>query len=151
MKRLIPLLLIFLFLPLCCLSETTDSDNDPIILYSDGNLILKYDSIDIYGSTLYINCIAENNTDHDLKVRFSRCVLNGWDIVDSSLFDGHIFVKNHSNKRTRFDFDKGSFMAGISDPEEAETLDYTLHITHEGESTVYYDSPEPVVVSLIKH
>lgn len=153
MKQILSFIILLLFIPVVCFSETvldtSENNENSIILFSDDQLILLYDSIEIHGKELRINCIVENNSDFDLKIKLTRCILNGWDIIDNSVFDGYLFVKSHSKKRTSLNFDKGSYMAGISTPDEAYSLDYALHITHEGQSTIYYDSPEPVIISLI--
>ena len=126
MKRLMSLfLLLILAVSSVSLGETI---TDPP-LYSNEYASLWFDRIEINGSAINVYFICENKTDNDMYFRLSRCLLNGWDIIENTTFDGFFRVSARAKKRDCFEFSKGTLVSGITDPSEVKTIDFSLTLS----------------------
>ena len=145
--KLLSLLFVFLLFPSFCFSEANDDfytmstllfPSDEIsYIYHDDELSIIYDSLRIDSDSLYINCICENNTDHDLEIKMYRCNVNGWDVINGS-HEGHFTVHAHSKKRESFPFFHAVSFASLSDVSDIQYYDYSIDIRDEYNHKYFY-------------
>ena len=124
MKKFLATILCLLMFPAMTAAEL-DLSAYPLVFtneYAD----IYFDTIEIQKNAMKIYCICENKTDTDLSFRLRRCLVNGWDIIESTTFDGYFRVSANSRKRDCFEFEQAVTVSGISDPETITALDFSL-------------------------
>ena len=98
------------------------------LLFSNEFADIYFDSIIIKNDEMQVYCLCNNKTDKDLSFRMKRFLVNGWDVVSSSLFDGFFRVSANSKKRDCFEFEHAVSVSGISDPDVITNIDFTLEL-----------------------
>ena len=127
MKKLITVILILaMLIPVYSIAESIYDSYQQIFTNEYANIY--FDRIEIDGDQMNIYCICENKTDTDLSFRLSRCLLNGWDIVENTTFDGFFRVSAPSKKRDCFEFEHAVSASGISDPETITSIDFSIEL-----------------------
>ena len=134
MKKLICLISILLMLPIICYS---DSIEFPLV-FSNEYADLYFAHIEINNAKMNIYFVCENKTEQDLSFRMGRFLVNGWDIIESTTFDGFFRVSANSRKRDCFEFRKAVSSSGITDPGQVKYIDFSLELKPwNGGSAIY--------------
>ena len=146
MKKLITIILILVvLLPVFSFAEYS-SDSFPLI-FSNDYADIYFDKIDIKQDAMYVYCVCDNKTDIDLSFKMKRFLVNGWDIVENTTFDGFFRVSANSKKRDYFEFSKAVPSSGITDSSAITSIDFSLElkpwkggkVIYEQEDYTHYD------------
>lgn len=128
MKKLFALLLVLL-LPLVSFAESDyDLDSLPLV-FSNDYADIYFQKIVIDEMEMRVYCVCQNKTDQDLSFRMKRFLVNGWDIVQNTTFDGFFRVSANSRKLDSFDFNNAVISSGISDPDMIRYIDFSLELS----------------------
>lgn len=138
MKKLFSVFFSFILLVSLSVSFAEMDLSEYPLIFSNEFADIYFDKIDIGSEAMYVYCICENKTDKDLSFRMKRFLVNNWDVIESSTFDGFFRVSANSKKRDRFEFSKAVSSSGITDPATIKTIDFSLELKSWEKSDVIY-------------
>lgn len=127
MKRIFALLLLSVLLPASCFAESGPFDSYPLV-FSNEYADIYFEKIVIDTNAMLVYCVCENKTDMDLSFRMKRFLVNKWDIVTNTTFDGFFRVSAGSRKRDCFRFESACTSSCIFDTDEITSIDFSLDL-----------------------
>lgn len=98
------------------------------ILYEDVYVKVTYTSMEIdrYGE-LKINCIVENKSESNIRIKMTTATCNGWDIVYYAN-EGIVTAPALSKSRDAFEFAKCTELSEVKSVAEIEEIRFTVEV-----------------------
>ena len=125
MKKLF-LILFAIMIPVLSIAEI--SFGSLSLVFTNEYADVYFDRIEIEREKMYVYCVCNNKTDTDLSFKMIRFLVNGWDIVENTTFDGFFRVSANSKKRDCFEFSKAVPVSGITDASVITSIDFSLEL-----------------------